>query len=59
MSRHRLHVDGDCVAAVTWWSAIAAGLALLGVSVHHDVTTEVAPPSVSAPDTVPDESGSA
>ncbi|MFH8987131.1 hypothetical protein [Streptomyces sp. NPDC017940] len=43
---------------MTWWSAIAAGLALLGVSVHNDVTTEAAPASVSAPDTVPDESGS-
>jgi hypothetical protein len=56
--RHRLHVDGDSVAAVTWWAAILAGFALLGVTVHDELdrtSGDLAAPVLTAPDIAPDD----
>lgn len=33
----RLRPDGEAIASMTWWAAVATGLALLGVIVRGDL----------------------
>ncbi|MEU5436470.1 hypothetical protein AB0G73_24250 [Streptomyces sp. NPDC020719] len=55
MGRHRLHVDSDVVAALTWWAWIFAGLTLLGVSAQQDVDRDLTSDGLVAsfPDAAP------
>ncbi|MFK8906199.1 hypothetical protein [Streptomyces sp. YS-3] len=52
MGRHRLQVDSDVVAAISWWGAILTGLVLVGLSadqeLRHDVS--VGRTAVTVPD---------
>ncbi|MFC0843927.1 hypothetical protein ACFH04_09400 [Streptomyces noboritoensis] len=60
MGRHRVKIDSDVVAALTWWAAILTGLGLLGASVsqeladgqHHGRATLSVPDAAPADGTV-------
>ncbi|MCY0932153.1 hypothetical protein OTB20_39525 [Streptomyces sp. H27-H1] len=38
MGRHRVQIDAEAVVGVTWCSALATGLELLGVIGHGEIT---------------------